>query len=273
MSYKRILTIQDISCIGQCSMTVALPILSACGHETVILPTAVLSTQTGVFEKPHIRDLTADIPGICEHWRREEMDFDFIYSGYLGSIREIGCVQQILDTMLAPGGKSIVDPAMADHGKFYSGFDEQYAAEMKKLCQRADVIIPNITEAAIMTGLPYREAYDEDYIRKLAEGMEAECVVLTGVSCGPEQTGIAVYQKGELSFYSHKRIPGRYHGTGDIFASVLVGALAGDREFFQAARIAADFTCRCIENTFKAPAHRYGVKFEPVLPELIRMLE
>ena len=147
MKYNRILTIQDISCLGQCSMTVALPILSACGQETVILPSAVLSTHTGGFTKPHIRDLTEDLPGIQAHWLREGIRFDAIYTGYLGSIRQIGMVADMMDTLPVPGGKIIVDPAMADHGKLYSGFDAAYVEAMKALCAKADVLLPNLTEA------------------------------------------------------------------------------------------------------------------------------
>ena len=131
MSYKRILTMQDISCVGQCSMTVALPILSACGHEVCILPTAVLSSHTGGFQAPHIRNLSGDIPAICDRWKRENIDFDYIYTGYLGSMEEIGYAVQLASEMRAPGGKLIVDPAMADHGKLYRGFDEAYADAMK----------------------------------------------------------------------------------------------------------------------------------------------
>ena len=150
MAYKRILTIQDISCVGQCSMTVAMPILSACGHETCILPTAVLSTHTGGFGKPVVQHLEVD--GMWKHWKEQGITFDAILVGYLGSIAAIEMVSEILDKMLAPGGISIVDPAMADHGKRYSGLSEEYAREMEALCRRADIILPNVTEAAMFTG-------------------------------------------------------------------------------------------------------------------------
>ena len=263
---------QDISCVGQCSMTVALPILSACGHEVCILPTAVLSSHTGGFRDPHIRNLSEDVPDIWEHWKRESIDFDYIYTGYLGSIREIGYAQQLAAELLAPGGKLIVDPAMADHGKLYRGFDDDYAATMKDLCSKADIIIPNITEAAMMSGIPYREAYDKAYISDLVSGLHAPCVVLTGVSFSPGETGVIVEQNGCVDHYRHKRIGKSYHGTGDIFASAFVGALACGKELAKAAWIAADYTCKCIENTFSAPAHWYGVKFESALPDLFEML-
>lgn len=273
MDYKRILTVQDISCVGQCSATVALPILSACGHETVILPTAILSSHTGGFQTPYIRDMTEDVPFICSRWKEEHIDFDVIYTGYLGSIREIELVGDILGTMTSSNGTTVVDPAMADHGKLYKGFDETYAAAMKRLCTKADLVIPNITEAAMLTGLPYREHYDESYIRQLLEGMDAKAVVLTGVSYQQDETGVVVYQDGALSYYKHKRIEKSYHGTGDIFASALVGAWAGGVSLQEASAIAADFTYACIEETFRNPAHWYGVKFEKALPKLISQLQ
>ena len=273
MAYKRILTIQDISCIGQCSMTVALPILSACGQETCILPSAVLSTHTGGFGKPVVRDLTEALPEMAEHWLREGISFDAIYTGYLGSVEAIEYAGRIIDAMLTPGGKVIVDPAMADHGKLYSGFDEAYAKAMAELCERSDVMLPNITEAAMMTGLPFLESYDEDYILKLLEKLGGNDVVLTGVGFEPEMTGFAMRTGNGIEYYHHPKVGRSYHGTGDIFASCFTGAWVRGKSMKRAAQIAADFTCRCIQNTFEDPAHWYGVKFETALPELVRMLD
>lgn len=273
MNYKRILTVQDISCLGQCSMTVALPILSACGQETVILPSAVLSSHTGGFGKPNFRDLTADFPAILDHWRSVELDFDTIYTGYLGSVREIELVKEIFDTMTAAEGKRIVDPAMADHGRLYSGFDAAYAEAMKELCAQADVIIPNITEAAMMTGMPFREIYDEAYIQSLIDRLKTPCVVLTGVGFRPDETGVAVAQHGIIRYHSHRKVAKSYHGTGDIFAAAFVGAWTGGKDLFEAAVIASEFTRLCIEKTHENPAHWYGVKFEPCLGQLIEMLK
>lgn len=273
MRYQRILTIQDISCIGQCSMTVALPILSACGQETCILPSAVLSTHTGGFGKPTVRDLTDSLPAMWQHWQVQGITFDAIYTGYLGSRAAIEYAGQIMDTMLTPGGKIIVDPAMADNGKLYSGFDETYARDMAQLCRRADVMLPNITEAAMMTGMPYRERYEEEYIRALLEKLEGKAVVLTGVSFLPEQTGVAIRTGAGIEYYAHNRVGRSYHGTGDIFASCLTGAWVGGKSMARAARIASDYTCRCIENTYQDPAHWYGVKFETALPQLMEMLK
>ena len=276
MDYKRILTIQDISCIGQCSMTVALPILSACGQETVILPSAVLSSHTGGFSKPAIQDLTDHLPAVCAHWKQEGIRFDGVYTGYLGSIRQIDWVANLLEEMIEPGGKIIVDPAMADHGKLYAGFDEAYAQAMCTLSQKADVVLPNITEACMLTGTEYQESYDEAYIRALVNKLHCQGIprdILTGVGYHPDQTGVLISVQGQTHYYSHPRLPRPYHGTGDIYASVFVGAWMGGRTIYEAAQIAADFVCRCIENTILDEAHWYGVKFETVLPWLVNRLQ
>ena len=275
MKYNRILTIQDISCLGQCSITVALPILSACGQETVILPSAVLSTHTGGFTKPHIRDLTDDLPGIASHWLQEGIRFEAIYTGYLGSIRQIDMVADMMDTLLLPGGKIIVDPAMADHGKLYSGFDAAYVEAMKVLCGKADVLLPNLTEACLLTDTPYEDRYDEAFLspvlRKLQK-LGAKCVVLTGYSAAPGQTGVLIQEGETRHIYSHTKVGRGYHGTGDAFASAFVGAWLGGKDMGEAAAIAADFICKCIENTVGDENHGYGTKFETALPYLIQRL-
>ena len=270
MAYKRILTIQDISCVGQCSMTVALPILSACGHETCILPTAVLSTHTGGFGKPVVQHITVD--GMWKHWREQGITFDAILVGYLGSIQAIETVSEILDTMLAPGGISIVDPAMADHGKLYSGFDAAYAKAMQSLCEKADIMLPNITEAAMMAGLPFREALDEGYIRQLLGNLKGREVVLTGVGFSEDQTGAAVRRNGDISFFHHERLERSFHGTGDIFAACFTGVLMQGKTMSEAVEIASEFVCRSIKATIENPAHWYGVKFETALTWLVNRL-
>lgn len=272
MAYKRILTVQDISCLGQCSMTVALPILSACGHETVILPTAVLSSHTGGFGKPVVRHLSDMVEDTCRHWQENGITFDAIYVGYLGSIAAVEQVSALADRMLAPGGKLIVDPAMADHGKLYSGFDTAYAEAMQALCEKADMMIPNITEAAMMTGLPYRETYEESYIADLLKALGGRDVVLTGVSREAGKTGMAIRRDGKVSYYQHARIGKSYHGTGDMFASAFVGSLMQEKTMEEAVSIAGEFTLRSIQATFENPAHWYGVKFETVLPWLTKKL-
>ena len=258
--------------MGQCSMTVALPILSACGHETCILPTALLSTHTGGFGKPAVAHMDEALPEIIRHWQQNQISFDAILVGYLGSLAAVRIAEQLLDTMLAPGGIGIVDPAMADHGKLYSCFDEQYAHAMGQLCRKADVILPNITEAAMLSGNEYRENLDEEYVAKLLTALDHPCVILTGAGYQTGETGIALWENGSYRHYSHSRIGKSYHGTGDIFAAAFTGALMQEKDKYEAVRIAADFTCRCIRNTAENPAHWYGVKFETALPELIRML-
>ena len=275
MSYQRILTIQDISCVGQCSLTVALPILSACGLETAILPSAVLSTHTGGFSGYTVRDLTEDFPAIRRHWAQEKLTFQGVVTGYLGSARQADYVEEIFKTLVAPGGKIVVDPAMGDYGKLYPGFDESYVAAMGRLCARADVIAPNITEACFLTGTDYAEALDEAGLEALLDRLEAlgaGSVVLTGVSRAPGQTGVAVREGGVTRYYSHRRIEKSYHGTGDIYTAAMAGAWLGGRPLYEAAKIAADYTVKCIEATASDPEHWYGVKFEAVLPALIDRL-
>ncbi len=273
MAYKRILTIQDISCVGQCSMTVALPILSACGHETCILPTALLSTHTGGFGKPAVVHFDDVLGGMWKHWKENGITFDAILVGYLGSVGAVEAAGKIIDELLAPGGVSIVDPALADHGKRYSGLSEEYAGAMEALCRRADIILPNITEAAMMAGLPYRETLDEGYVSDLLEKLDHPKVVLTGVGYEEGHTGVAVKDEEQIFHYSHPKIGKSYHGTGDMFAACFTGALMQEKSMTDAVKLAADFTCKAIANTAENPAHWYGVKFETVLPELIRMLE
>ncbi len=275
MKYNRILTIQDISCLGQCSMTVALPILSACGQETCIIPSAVLSTHTGGFSFPTIRDISMDIPAIRNHWEKEAVSFDAIYTGYLGTKEQIQDVAHVFDTMLRPGGKIIVDPAMADHGKLYSGFDMEYARAMGELCKKADVILPNLTESCLLTEAEYRETYDEAYIADVLaklHGMGMKQVVLTGVSFHPEETGVMLSDGSCTYYYRHKKLKRSYHGTGDIYASAFVGSWMGGKSMEEAIGIAADYACECIQATIGDESHWYGTKFESVLFTLIDAL-
>ena len=276
MKYNRILTIQDISCLGQCSMTVALPIISACGQETCIIPSAVLSTHTGGFSFPHIRDISMDIPAIAAHWQKELVDFDAIYTGYLGTKEQIADVARVFDTMLRPGGKIIVDPAMADHGKLYSGFDMAYAMAMAELCKKADVILPNLTESCLMTGCEYRENYDEAYIADVLSklhGMGMKTVVLTGVSYCPEETGVVLSDGNRTWYYRHQKLSRSYHGTGDIYASAFVGSWLGGKSMEEAIQIAANYACECIKATIEDESHWYGTKFESALHKLIKALQ
>lgn len=273
MAYKRILTIQDISCAGQCSMTVALPVLSACGHEVCILPSAILSTHTGGFKNPVVKNLTDNMTAIREHWRREKIAFDIIYTGYLGSVAAIEETMAVIDTLLVPGGLVVVDPAMADHGKLYKGLDNDYAAAMNCLCKKSHIILPNITEAAMITGATYRETLDEAYVREILMGMPDKTVLLTGVGFAADETGFALKTGEKIHFSHHRRIDRNFHGTGDLFAAAFVGAVASGKTELEAAEIASSFTLESICNTYEQPAHWYGVKFEPALLNLIHMMK
>ena len=275
MAYKKILTIQDISCVGQCSLTVALPILSACGLETCILPSAVLSTHTAGFSGFTFRDLTDDMPEIQAHWKKENIKFKAIYTGYLGSVKQVGYVQDILNTMGTEDCVRIVDPAMADNGKLYSIFNDEYVAAMRGLCLSADILIPNITEACFLADVEYRETYDENYVNELLDKLStlgAKTIVLTGVSYVPGKTGVIIYEKGKMRYYEHDKISKGCHGTGDIYASAFTGALMNDKDVFTAAKIAADYTVKCIINTQGDADHWYGAKFETALRDLMDMI-
>ena len=275
MAYKRVLTIQDISCLGQCSLTVALPIISACGVETCVLPSAVLSTHTGGFSGFTFRDLTEDMPAIKDHWVKENIQFDAIYTGYLGSTKQIDYVADIFAATGSDNCVKIVDPAMADHGKLYKGFDEAFVEAMKALCVKADYVIPNITEASMLTGMEYRSVYDRAYIDGILQKLTAlgcKNIILTGISYKPETTGIVVFEKGEYAYYEHVKLPGSCHGTGDIFASSFVGAFVRGKTAYEAAKIAADYAVECMKETAKHESHWYGAVFEPVLGKLITAL-
>ena len=258
MNYKRILTIQDISCVGQCSLTVALPILSACGHETAILPSAVLSTHTAGFKNFTFRDLTDDMPSIEKHWNSENIKFDSIYTGYLGSIKQIDYVSSIFQSTIKDGAPIIVDPAMGDNGSLYSIFNIEYAKAMAKLCAKADIVLPNITEAAFMTDYPYKDKYDESYIKGLCEALVAsgmKTIVLTGVSYTQDTTGVVVYENGNYQYYKHQKLGKGCHGTGDIYASAFVGAYLHGKTTIEAAQIAADYVLECIKITQGDDSH------------------
>ncbi len=272
--YKRVLTVQDISCVGQCSLTVALPILSACGLETCVLPSAVLSTHTGGFSNYTFRDLTDDMEPIMNHWISEKIGFDAIYTGYLGSERQTDIVKKMFESLGKPdtGLLKAVDPAMADNGRLYPGFDSGFVDAMKRLCASADIILPNITEACLLTDTGYRTEYDEDYVKKLCEKLSAlgaKKIVLTGVGYNNETTGVLVCDDGTSDYYCHRKISKGCHGTGDIFASAFIGSYVRGVSLIESAKIAADFTVGCIERTIKDKNHWYGAEFEQGLGDLI----
>lgn len=275
---KRVLSIQDISCLGKCSLTVALPIISAMGAETSIVPTAVLSTHT-MFDNFTFRDLTSDMDGIKEHWVKEGFEFDAIYTGYLGSKEQVDIVSDYFDTFKNEQNYIIVDPAMADNGKMYTGFTTDFALEMAKLCSKADIILPNISEACFMLGKEYiGEDATPGQIKELLielTSLGATTVVITGVKFGDNDFGFMGYDTKTEGFfqYSTEEVPMKSHGTGDVFASTFTGALMNGFSVYNSLKIAADFTCACIRNTYNDPgAVNYAVNFEAEIPLLLKMI-
>ena len=261
MSYKRVLSIQDISCVGQCSTTVALPIISACGSECAILPSAVLSTHTAGFTGYTVRDLSGDFPAIFAHWKKEGIGFDAIYTGYLGSEDQIDYILDFYHSF-SERPLLVVDPAMADNGHLYPAFDMDYVKAMRKLCAEADILLPNQTEYDFLFG----EMGKEMTLKKGAH------IVLTGASKREGFTGVEVTGPEGVYYYEHEKLPEDRHGTGDVYSSCFVGALMKGKSINDAARIAADFTLECVRKAQGDDEHFYGVRFELELPGLIRML-
>lgn len=274
---KRIVTIQDISCVGKCSLTVALPIISAMGVEAAILPTAVLSTHT-MFQNFTVKDLTDQVEPIAEHWKKENFAFDAVYTGYLGSFEQIDLMKKFFDEFKTDSNILFVDPAMADNGKLYPAFDEAFAKHMGTLCAKADIIVPNITEAAFMTGMEYKTEYDEAYAKEMLVrlcNLGAKISILTGVSFKEGKTGVMGYDKAndEFYYYEHAKLPVSFHGTGDIFSSTCVGAMMNGMDWKEAVAVAADYTSECIRVTLEDPAKPwYGVNFEEVIPYLVKRI-
>lgn len=267
---KRIVTIQDISCVGKCSLTVALPIISAMGIETSIIPTAVLSAHT-IFDGYTFKDLTDEIEPIANHWKKEGFDFDAIYTGYLGSEKQIDIVGKFFDDFKTDSNFIYVDPVMADNGVLYPSFDEGFVEKMKQLCARADVISPNLTEASLLTGQEYKKEYDRDYIEKIVYSLVengAKNVILTGVALDGKY-GILSFDGKQYDYCTHEKIDKVFYGTGDVFSSVCVGALTQGKALKQAVKTAGEFTLDSIKASVSNPDTRYyGVDFESVLYKL-----
>lgn len=267
----KVLTIQDISCYGQCSLTVALPILSSMGIETAILPTAVLSTHTAGFTGFTFCDLTEEMPKINKHWIKEGIKYDGFYTGYVGSLKQLEYIKEIYNTCKKDNSIFVVDPVMGDGGRLYPGFSDEFPSEMLKLCKVADIIVPNITEASLMLGLEFKTKYDEEYIKSIINGFVKEGInkiVLTGVSFKEGTVGAAVYENNEINYYIHDYIGGAFHGTGDVYSSVLFGGIINGETLYGAAKNACEFVQKCILNTIDDKDHTYGVKFEGKLKEL-----
>lgn len=272
------MTIQDISCVGKCSLTVALPIISAAGVETAVLPTAVLSTHTA-FPKFTFRDLTDEIEPIGDTLRELGIDFDAIYTGYLGSFEQLDLVDKFITDFKGKDTFVLIDPVMADNGKLYKGFTEEFAHAMATLCAKADLIVPNITEAAYMLDVPYNPDYDEEYIRSLLKQLTTlGCprAALTGISFSEDKIGVYYYDSTTDTYfkYFNEKLPTSYHGTGDTYASAALGAIMRGIPVQRALAIAVDFTLECMKKTEEDPTHRfYGVNFESALPYYIDLIE
>lgn len=274
---KRILTVQDISCVGKCSLTVALPIISAAGVECAVLPTAVLSNHTA-FPSFTFCDLTEELPVIEQKFHELGFDFSAIYTGYLGSLRQIDIVRSYFNTFSSPDCLKVIDPVMADHGKLYYGFTQEFADNMCNLCREADIILPNLSEASFMLHTPYLETYTEEQIRDLLHDLGElgpRYVALTGISFAPDEIGVYAYDRAtdEYHYYKNEKLPVAFHGTGDIYASLFLGALMRGHSVFESLDIAVDFTLLSMKKTLADPNYRtYGVNFEEVLGDYAKAL-
>lgn len=274
---KRVAAIHDISCFGKCSLTVALPIISAAGIECAGIPTAVLSTHTGGFSGYTFRDLTEDIMPVANHWKKEGLTFDAVYTGYLGSVEQIDLVCQAVDTFGTDDTLLIVDPVMADHGRLYAGFPENFPKEMVRLCAKADIITPNITEAAFMTDMPYMEApHSKEYIESLLKALRKVMngkIVLTGVSFSAGEIGAACLDGENTEYIFTPYVDAAYHGTGDVFTSTLTCGILLGKTLSESALIAVKYTAGCIKLTKEEyPQMKYGVNFESEIPNLLKLL-
>lgn len=275
---KRILTVQDISCVGKCSLTVALPVISAMGMECSVLPTAVLSTHTA-FKNFSCRDLTDEISPITEVFEKEGITFDCVYTGYLASKRQLSLVCDLAEKF--GGSMLFVDPAMGDFGRLYKGFSRDFPREMASLCKTADIIVPNLTEACALLDIPYSEDFSDGEIRDIAKRlchMGAKTAVITGYSTAENNLGVLKYDSTSDTFFSHLservRTKRPCHGTGDLFSSVCVGALMRGLSVDDSVSLAADFTAECVRHTENSPDSRwYGVNFEDMTETLLSMIK
>ncbi len=273
---KRLLTIQDISCVGQCSTTVALPLISACGVECAVLPPAILSNHTGGFKTWSFCDLTAELGKVEAKWVEQKIRFDAFYTGYVCE-SHIDPILSIFASCANEGALRFVDPAMADNGVLYAGFASDFPSKMARLAKEADFLLPNVTEAALLVGEDpaaylgrLTEARVETLVSRLHE-LGARTVVLTGVGFTPDLLGTAVSDGRSVVYDFNPRHPRSAHGTGDVFASVFAGSVMRGKTAPEAAALAADVVCAAIEAT--AEDHWYGVSFERTIPFLAKALD
>lgn len=261
---KKILTMQDLSCVGQCSLTVALPILSRFGIEACVLPTAVLSNHT-MFRGWSYLDLTPEIPKIYENWKNNGIKFDAFLLGYLGKAELMELAEKCFDEFSEEDAPVIIDPVFADNGKLYGGFDMNYVAGMRKLIKRADIILPNVTEACFLTDTPYRSDCNVEFVKELAKKL-AEITNATIVITGAEKSGNIgeiIYCGEQFEEVLLEKLPEKRHGTGDIFASVFTACYLEGKSLMESCYKASQFVIDCLSET--DPDHFYGVNFEKVL--------
>lgn len=277
---KRIAAIHDISGLGKCSLTVALPIISASGVECSCIPTALLSTHTGGFTDYTFCDLSDEMIPISEHWKREAVHFDGIYSGYLASADQEKTLERIIETLADEETKIIVDPVMADNGEYYSNHGEEMCLAFRRLCTMADIITPNITEASLLTDNEYREGpHDEKYIDRLLAGLKKYCngvIAITGVQTEIGSVGVVVLdtQSNEKYIAMKPVAPGIFYGTGDIFASAFASLVIRGVNLSDAMQTAVSLVSDSIDRTVKRGTPRkYGVDFEGVLYNYVNRVE
>lgn len=276
MTTPRVAAIHDMSGFGRCSLTVAIPILSAMGVQCCPLPTAFLSTHTGGFEGFTFLDMTDEMPKVADHWASLGLTFQAIYSGFLGSARQIGIVEDFIRRFRRPDTVVVIDLVMGDYGRVYQTYTAAMCDGMARLAELADVITPNLTEAALLLGQPYDALpAGEAGLRQITERLSLEgrrSVVLTGASLAPGQTGAVCYdaRTGRTQVVQTAYIAHEFHGTGDVFASVLTGALVRGSALADAAGQAAEFVRACAQRTAAENLPmREGVDFEPLLGLLI----
>ena len=268
---KTVAAIHDLSGVGRCALTVVTPVLSVLGAQVCPVPTAVLSAHTA-FSGIAVRDLTDFLPAYLAHWRALGLRFDAVYAGYLGSPRQVEIVSDFLKEQEA--AIKVLDPVMGDDGRLYSGMAEEMPKKWRALCAHADVVTPNMTEYALLTGeayslAPRTRAQAEGMLQTLLD-MGANSAVITSL---PLEGGLAnVYMRRgdrQMGLCAFERLDAHYPGTGDLFASVLTGALLRGEGLDGATRRATDFTRRCVERSLGIPRPvNYGVDLEPLLPLL-----
>lgn len=269
MKQKRLVTIQDLSCFGKCSVTVALPVISALGTETVVLPTAVLSTHTGEFKNYTFHPLYDEFSGICDHWESLGIEFDAIYIGYIGSTELICAVSDFIDRFKKESTVVFIDPAMADNGKFYSGLDMEYARKLSELCKKANIISPNMTEAMILSGKKPEDYKEHTNIKEIMSALSSVCenVIITGVHNTDTISTISYQKQTDTVSRADKPLyDGVFYGSGDLFASAFIGMYLTGATLFEATKSASDFVNDCIIKTLdEREKYWYGLKFEQSL--------